>query len=445
MTDPDYELLIIGGGPAGSCAAAFARQHGLRTLVVEKSSFPRFHIGESLLPAGNHLLRETGVWPKIEAAGFMPKFGAEFHTADGSVGKSVVFSNSLIPELDRTYQVERARFDALLLDHARELGADVRMETTVRHLESFGAGGHRVTITDTGGTRTLTVPWVIDSTGRDASLMTEQKRSLEPSPFPKRLAIYSHLHGVARAAGKEAGNIIVVRLDGGWFWLIPLDQQRTSVGLVTTIEAFRTAGQTPERFFNDAIARSAKLRQLLAAATPVMPFQVTSDYTYFRRSLASDRLLLAGDAAGFFDPVFSSGVYMAMLSAKKAVQLVARAHAERRSLSAREQRRYTRALKRHAGVFQKLIAAFYDDDAFEVFMCQRIPWNMSGGLTSIVAGHAELTWPLWWRFQLFMLICRLQRRWKLVKPEDLRPLESVDVCAEGETLDRQGSTLQASQ
>jgi 2-polyprenyl-6-methoxyphenol hydroxylase-like FAD-dependent oxidoreductase len=236
------------------------------------------------------------------------------------------------------------------------------------------------------------------------------------------MAIYNHFHGVVRAPGPEGGNILIVRLDGGWFWIIPLDQEKTSVGLVTTIEKFRAAGETPEKHFQRAIAGSAKLRELLHGATPTMGFHVTSDYSYFRRDLAQERLVLAGDAGGFFDPIFSSGVYMATMSGRLAAQMVARAHAERRVLSPAEQRRYTRAVKRHAAVFQKLIAAFYDDDGFDVFMCEVVPWDLSRGLTSIVAGYADLNWALRWRYAVFLTVCRLQRYWKIVKrPEHEAP------------------------
>lgn len=416
MNDGSYDLLIIGGGPAGSTAAALARRQNLRTLVVEKCEFPRFRIGESLLPMGNAILRETGAWPKVEAAGFMPKFGAEFHKADGTAGKTLVFSEGLIPGLESTFQVERARFDALLLDHARSVGAEVRMQTAVTSVEST-ATSNTVTLTGPAGEQTLTVPWVIDSSGRESSLSTEQKRSLDPSPFPKRMAIYSHFHGVARAPGRDGGNILIVRLDGGWFWLIPLDAERTSVGLVTTVDNFKAQRLAPADFFKQTVERWPKLRQLLASAKATMDFRVTTDYSYFRSELARERLILAGDAAGFFDPIFSSGVYMSMESAKQAVEMLVRAHRAGRALTGAEQQGYTRRIKRHAGVFQRLIEAFYDDDSFEVFMSQKVPWSLSPGLTSIVAGHAKLPWPLWWRFEFFLMVCRLQRHWKVVKPE----------------------------
>lgn len=414
MAESNYDLLVIGGGPCGSTAAATARQRGLRTLVVEKTKFPRFHIGESLLPAGNEVLRATGVWPKIEQAGFIPKFGAEFHRSHGSAVKRIVFRESLIRGLDSAFQVERARFDTLLLDHARELGAEVRMETTVRQLEPHGAG-YRATLTSAAGETTVTVPWVIDATGRDPGLPSEQKQALEPSPFPKRIAIYSHFHGVVRAPGPDGGNIIIVRLEGGWFWIIPIDRDKTSVGLVTTVEQFRGAGVSPEEYFNRTVGSGPRLRELLSGAKPVMEFHVTSDYSYFRKELARDRLLLAGDAGGFFDPIFSSGVYMATWSGRKAAELIAQAHAEKRVITRAEQRSYTKAVKRHAGTFQQLIAAFYDNDAYDVFMCEVVPCDLAPGLTSIVAGHAQLTWGLWWRFQVFLLICRFQKHFKFIK------------------------------
>ena len=415
MKNAQHDVLVIGGGPAGSCAAARLRQRGLRTLVVEKCAFPRFHIGESLLPAGNRLLAEIGALPKVAAAGFIPKYGAEFHRSDGTQEKKIVFRNSLVPGLDSAFQVERARFDALLLDHARSLGAGVCMETTVRSVGPL-EGGHRVVLADRNGERTISVPWVIDSTGRDHGLSSEQKLALEPSPLPKRMAIYSHCRGVVRAAGRDGGNILIVRLEAGWFWLIPIDAERTSVGIVTTVAAFRAADRSPEDYFQEAVAGSAKLRELLGRAAPTMGFHVTSDYSYFRRDLAQERLVLTGDAAGFFDPIFSSGVYMATWSGKNAADLVARAHAADRALTPAERRGYTRAVKRHAGVFLKLIEAFYDDDAFNVFMADPVPFDLAPGLISIVAGHADFSWPLWWRFNAFLLVCRLQRRWKIVKP-----------------------------
>lgn len=407
-----YDVLVIGAGPAGSTAASRAAAAGLRTLLVEKEKFPRFRIGESLLPHGNALLRELGVWEKIERAGFVRKTGARFYLGDGPIEKTVVFARAIVPGLDSTYQVERARFDSILLEHAREQGAEIRLETAARSVAS-DADGHLATLSGPDGEQTVRARYLIDAGGRDQFYPSELKRVLDPSAFPKRIAIYNHFTDVPRDAGPPGGDTIVVRLPGGWFWIIPLSEGRTSVGLVTTVERLKSSGLSPEEHFAHVVANTPRLRRLLAGSAPTMKFHVTSDYSYYRRSLASGRVVLAGDAGGFIDPIFSSGVYLACYSAKHAAGLVVRAARENRPLAPAECGRYTKEMKSHAGVFKRLVQAFYDDDSFSVFMCPRPPLKLGPAITAIVAGHATLTWPIWWRFRLFLLVCRFQRYFPL--------------------------------
>jgi flavin-dependent dehydrogenase len=420
----DYDVLVIGGGPAGSSAAIFARQHGLGVCVVEKETFPRFRIGESLLPHGNALLEELGVWPKLAAAGFIKKFGAYFFLANGRAAKEVVFTDGIIPGPEFSFQVERAKFDAILLDHAREAGAEVLMPAIARQVGAV-AGGHAVMLDTPAGPQHVTARWVLDAGGRENLFPCETKRALEPSPWPKRVAVYNHFINTPRPSGRDAGHTVVVRLADGWFWLIPIDATRTSAGLVATARDLRASGLKPAEFFQRAVARSPRLRELMDGATPALGWQVTGDYSYFRRELAAERLLLLGDAGGFFDPIFSSGVYVALFSARRAVELLARAHRAGRGLRPAERRDYTRAIKRHAGVFQKLITAFYDNDSFAVFMCERAPLRLSDAANSIVAGHSRLTFPIWWRFRAFLLVCRLQKRFALVPRIDFSGMASA--------------------
>ena len=429
MNSFNHDVLIIGGGPSGSTAAAFVRQQGFTVCVIEREKFPRFHIGESLLPHGNEIMRETGVWPKIEAAGFIKKYGASFHLANGQASKEVIFSQGIVRGLDQTFQVGRGKFDHILLDHARSLGAEIVQPATVRAVTPI-EGGLRVTIEHADkSTEERTARWVFDAGGRENHFPCEAKKPLDPSPFPKRVAIYSHFENVFRPEGIAAGHTVIVRLADGWFWIIPIDETHTSVGLVTTIDSMRRGKGTPEEIFNRAVESSVKLTELMQGARATMEFHVTSDYSYFRQQLATERMVMIGDAGGFFDPIFSSGVYVGMNSARDAVRMIAKAHRENRDLTPVERDAYSGRIKKRAKVFKDLIVSFYDNDAFSVFLCATPPLGLDRGVNSIVAGDSRMSWPVWWRFKLFLLICRVQKRFAIVPRIDFAGMHGVEETA----------------
>ena len=416
MADQDYDVLIVGGGPAGSTAGAYLARAGLRVLIAEKDRFPRFHIGESLLPAGNAILQETGVWPAVEQAGFKQKFGADFHVSNESVPtKRVRFSEGLQVGMDYTYQVERARFDELLLDHAASTGCKVRQETRVISSRET-PGGHEAMLQGAGGAESVRCAWILDASGRDNHFHKPLKLERSEPILAKKIAVYAHFEGVSRAEGRDSGNIVIVRHGDGWFWLIPLDEQRTSVGLVTGVERLRAGGSRPEELFAQVVAESSKLSALVEGATPVSKFYVTSDYSYRARRFADKRLMLIGDAAGFLDPMFSTGVFIALLSAKLASEELLAAHRRGRGLSKWRQRRYTRRLLAHFGIFESLVSAFYDNASFSVFMDRIPPMQLARAINAIVAGNSQPIWAVRWRYWVFLLVCRLQRRWPLVRP-----------------------------
>jgi flavin-dependent dehydrogenase len=440
MQKPEYDALIIGGGPAGSTAGAYLARAGLRVLIVEKERFPRFHIGESIMPVTNSILREIGVWDKVERAGFQPKYGAEFHVGNRSVlPKHVEFSKGLVPGLDYTYQVERSRFDLLLLDHARELGCEVRQETRASAVEPLGRDGYQVALAAAaaGGSapgEAVRCQFLIDASGRDTLFAKPIKTAPVNPAFAKRVAIYAHFRGVPRNPGKAAGNIVIVRHGDGWFWIIPLSPEHTSVGVVTTTERMKTSRLKPAALFEQLVAESAKLAQVMEHAEPITPFVATADYNYRARRFATSRLVLVGDAACFLDPMFSTGVFVALLSAKLAAEEVVCAQRAGRGLSWWQQRRYTRRLGANLAVLEKLVKAFYDNAAFSVFMERNAPWRMAPAINSIVAGHSDPPWPVRWRYWLFLLVCRIQRLRPLVPPINFDPAPKTETSASAANL-----------
>jgi flavin-dependent dehydrogenase len=409
-----YDLAVIGGGPGGSTVAALAARRGMKVLVLEREKFPRFHIGESLIPFGNEVLAASGAWEKVEKAGFIVKPGADFTLGNAKGLLRLWFSRSLSPRFPTTFQVERSKFDALLLGHAADSGAEVIEEAKVDDI-TLGEGDapHRLSYTHGGESRTAEARWLIDATGRDAFLGRKLKLPKTDLGMPKRIATFAHFKGVLRNEGAAAGNITIVRLDDGWFWFIPLDAEKTSVGLVQRSDRLRESGLTPQESFEQAVAESTELRFRLKHAERLGGFHIAGDYTYRHHVMAGPRWILVGDAAGFIDPIFSSGVMIALQTARLADAAIAKADAMGRPLSGGEQRRYLGRVRKMTGVFLKLIRAYYDNRSFEVFMNPTKWLDLTAAVNSLVSGNTKFHFGLWWRVHLFFLLCRLQRRFQV--------------------------------
>ncbi len=418
MTPPqDFDTIIVGGGPGGSTAGALLARAGHKVLVLEKETFPRFHVGESLLPFGNDVLKASGVWPKIQAAGFVPKLGAEFCLGNEARSQRLWFGRSLTPEHSQTFQVERSKFDEILLRHAADCGCDVREGCAAKTLQT-GAAGVTVTFAGKQGAQEARARWFIDGSGRDTFLGRAMQLPRVSLPIPKRVAVFAHFTGVFRNEGEAAGHIVITRLKDGWFWFIPITAEKTSVGMVRTLEDLRQTGGTATEWFERTVADSTDLSRRMKQATRVSDLYTTSDYTYRYETLASERTLMVGDAGGFLDPIFSSGVYIAVRSAQEAVEFVLRADARGNGLTAGEQRRYTAAIHRMMNVYLQLIQSFYDNQSFSVFMHPAERFNMLGAITSVLGGCTERSFGTWWRMQFFYLVCRIQRRFPVVTPLD---------------------------
>jgi flavin-dependent dehydrogenase len=410
MSSPSaYDTIIIGGGPGGSTAGAFLGKAGQRVLLLEREVFPRFHIGESLLPFGNDVLKESGAWPKIEAAGFQPKYGAEFFLSNGSRWQRFWFARGLIPGYGETFQVERAKFDHVLLDHAASCGCEVRQGCPAKDV-TRDADRWRVKL-DGPEVRGR---WLIDASGRDAFLGRALGVPRKPMNLTKRIATYAHFKRVYRNPGNAAGNITIVRLKDGWFWLIPLAEGKTSVGMVRTLEDLKQFGKSAEEWFAKTVESSRELTRRMKDAERVSEFYKTGDYSYHYEQMAVDHALMVGDAAGFIDPIFSSGVHIATKSGQIAASLIQRADAGKRGLTTREQRWYSHHVHRCMDVYRQMISMYYSNQSFEVLMHPHGPFGVVPAVTSILAGNFHPSFGMWWRVKLFRMICAIHCRVPIV-------------------------------
>jgi flavin-dependent dehydrogenase len=407
---PIYDVAIVGGGPSGATAGTQLAKAGQRVIILEKEAFPRFAIGESLLPRGNDILRQIGVWPKLEQAGFLRKYGAEFCTGDGARLQRFWFGKNMGSSHEYSYQVERSQFDQILLEHAREQGCEVREQTRITQLEN--PNNEVMTLHGMGpeGSLEIKTRWIIDASGRAAFSGKRIGLQRRDTLATRRIAIYGHFEGVFRNSGKAEGHITIARTTQGWFWLIPLAGGRTSVGLVLPSEEARIGSERRiENLFAEAVQSTPEVRERLHSAKLLTSLRSTGDYSWKFSHFATRRILLTGDAAGFVDPIFSSGVMLALKSAIRASELILQASATKRSLTRWECFSYTRQVTRWMTQYTQIIRSFYDRAGFEVFMNPSPFFQIPGSIGRLVGGETEPGFSDRLRLTAFHLLCRIQR------------------------------------
>ena len=408
----DFDVAVIGGGPGGSSVATALVRRGWRVVLLERERFPRFHIGESQLPWSNEVFRALGAHETIATAGFIEKWGASFRNADGAREQHADFTAAVETPAPQTFQVLRETFDDLLLRHSAKSGVDVRQGHRVLDL-AFDADGVTLGFADPEGVeRTARVGVVVDASGR-AGLVVKRFGRHERDPLLLNIAVHAQYEGIPRATGRRAGDIrMFTRPDMGWLWLIPLSSAVTSVGAVIprTVH-LREAKPTAEDSLTHYLAATPAAVPLFAQARRVSPARFDADYSYLATRMAGDRWVAVGDAAAFLDPIFSTGVLLAMqggLDAAAAIDTGLR----RGDLSRGVFAGYERVVRKRYHHFRRFAVGFYDP-AFRHLWFARPRWlkGVYRAVVSVLAGNWRPSPVTRMRVELFFALVALRRLW----------------------------------
>jgi flavin-dependent dehydrogenase len=383
------DVIVIGAGPAGCSAAAVLAERGRRVIILEKEAFPRYRIGESLIPYCWFPLNRIGMIEKLKTSAFTKKFSVQFVGLSGKVSQPFYFFQHTEHDCSLTWQVVRSEFDRMLLDNAVEKGAEVLMPAAAKELlrEDDRVVGVRGVGAD-GEPFELRAPMTIDASGRDLFAVKAHDWRVD-DPQLRKVAIWTYYEGASRDGGLDEGATTVAYVPGnGWFWYIPLPDDKVSVGIVAERDyLYREGKGDPDAIFEREAEGQPWVREHLAPGRKIGPCRVTGDYSYRSRHSAADGLVLAGDALAFLDPVFSSGVFLALQSGVLAGEAVDAALAAG-DVSAERFTEYSEHLCRGIESMRKLVYAFYDEAFRFSDLFKKYP-DLRGDLTDCLIGNLE--------------------------------------------------------
>ena len=382
--DTHYDVAVIGGGPGGAALATLLARAGHRCVIFEQARFPRYHIGESLIPQTHGIFERLGLLPQLRASAFPVKHSVRFVSAQGKESTPFYFSETIPGERARTWQVERRQFDCLMLDHARANGVEVHEQTGIEKVlfENKRAVGLQI-VNDLGNRAEIGAKVVVDASGR-ACVIGRQLGLRHDLPELRKASVWGYFRGGLRLPGMDAGETTMFLIrGGGWFWYIPLPDDVVSVGLVADPGYVFAESDDMEAAFTREVTRCGPLSARLALAKRVGPVRGVRQLAYLNRQTCGNGWVMIGDARAFLDPIYSSGLYLALGSAELAAQCIddgLRAG----DVSAARLGRFEPALWKGVDVVRRLIHAFYDPNFSFPKFAERFPEHRAALIDCLV-------------------------------------------------------------
>ncbi len=377
------DVVVVGGGPAGSTVSTYLARRGYRVMVLEKDAHPRFHIGESLLPCNMPILEDIGVMDQLKEMGVV-KLGADFSMPTDETWRTYYFCRALNKTPPHAYEVKRSEFDEMLFRNATKHGVDTREHVKVTHVEWTDDRRCRVKAKGPDGALDVEARYFVDATGRD-TLLSKKFGLKKKNPNHGSAAIFGHFKGVQRRPGADQGNISIYWFDHGWMWFIPLKDDVMSIGAVCWPEYLKTRTGTTEEFLWQTLRSVPKAHERMKGAELLSEVRATGNYSYTSERMTGRGWIMVGDAFAFIDPVFSSGVYLAMNSGKVGAEVVDRILKSPAS-ETQIHEEYERRIRKGIGTFSFFIYRFTTPAMRWIFQNPRNVYRLEEGVISMLAG-----------------------------------------------------------